>query len=103
MIVVSAEAPFCCMFVDFIQRYSQWVEARPAFQKAAFYIVIGLPAIILCPGLTTIFGSGLILVCGVLYGMMALGKKGSREDMIAAAQKDQGGAVNAHSAVLMDD
>ncbi|XP_047502772.1 calcium channel flower-like isoform X3 [Penaeus chinensis] len=85
-IVISAEAPCCCMFVDFVQQYSMWVEGRPHWQKAVFYIVIALPAVILCPGLSTIFGSGLIFLSGVLYGLMTLGKKGSREDMMAAAQ-----------------
>ncbi|KAK8725256.1 hypothetical protein OTU49_010781 [Cherax quadricarinatus] len=85
-IVISAEAPCCCMFIDFVQQYSTWVEGRQHWQKAAFYIILALPAVIMCPGLATIFGSGLIFLCGVLYGMMALGKKGSRDDMIAAAQ-----------------
>ncbi|KAG7153358.1 calcium channel flower-like isoform X1 [Homarus americanus] len=85
-IVISAEAPCCCMFIEFVQKYSIWVEGRPQWQKAVLYIVLSLPAIIMCPGLSTVFGSGLLFLCGVLYGMMALGKKGSREDMIAAAQ-----------------
>ncbi|XP_076036779.1 calcium channel flower isoform X2 [Oratosquilla oratoria] len=85
-IVVSAEAPFCCMFVDFVQQYSKWVEERPHWQKAVLYVVMSLPAVILCPGLSTVFGSGLIFITGVLYGMMALGRKASRDDMIAAAQ-----------------
>lgn len=84
-IVISAEAPCCCMFVEFVQRYSAWVESRAHWQKAVFYVVISLPAIIMCAGMSTIFGSGLIFLCGILYGLMALGKKGSREDMIAAA------------------
>ncbi|KAK3868722.1 hypothetical protein Pcinc_025890 [Petrolisthes cinctipes] len=74
-IVISAEAPCCCMFVEFVQRYSMWVESRPHWQKAVFYIIIALPAIVMCPRLSTIFGSGLIFLCGVLYGMMALGRK----------------------------
>ncbi|XP_047502767.1 calcium channel flower-like isoform X1 [Penaeus chinensis] len=101
-IVISAEAPCCCMFVDFVQQYSMWVEGRPHWQKAVFYIVIALPAVILCPGLSTIFGSGLIFLSGVLYGLMTLGKKGSREDMIAAAQQNTG-PVNSQSAILVDD
>ncbi|XP_068244757.1 calcium channel flower-like isoform X1 [Palaemon carinicauda] len=101
-IVISAEAPCCCMFVEFVQKYSNWVETRPHWQKAAFYVIISLPAIIMCPGLSTVFGSGLIFVTGVLYGLMALGRKGSREDMIAAAQQNTGPA-NSQSAILVDD
>ncbi|RXG72354.1 Calcium channel flower [Armadillidium vulgare] len=75
-IVVSAEAPFCCMFIDFVDRYSKWVEARPSWQKAALYIGIALPPNFICffsPSL--FFGSGLIFLCGALYGIMAIGKK----------------------------
>lgn len=97
-IVISAEAPCCCMFVEFVQRYSTWVETRPHWQKAVFYVILALPAIILCPGLSTIFGSGLIFACGVLYGLMALGKKGSRDDMIAAAQ----GSTRSGKDILVD-
>lgn len=36
---------------------------------------IGIPAIFMCPGLSTLMGSGLIFGTGIVYGMMALGKK----------------------------
>ncbi|XP_018026743.1 calcium channel flower-like isoform X2 [Hyalella azteca] len=85
-IVVSAEAPCCCMFIDFVQRYSKFVEERPQWQKAALYIVLSLPGIIMCQSVSIFFGSGFIFLTGVLYGMMALGRKGSRNDMLAAAQ-----------------
>ena len=38
-IVVSAEAPCCCMFIDFVQHYSSFVESRPKYQKAALYVM----------------------------------------------------------------
>lgn len=85
-IVVSAEAPCCCMFVDFVQRYSKFVEERPNWQKAALYVTLAIPAIIMCQSLSIFFGSGFIFLTGVLYGMMALGKKGNRNDMLATAQ-----------------
>lgn len=85
-IVISAEAPCCCMFVEFVQRYSMWVDSRPHWQKAALYIFLAIPPVIMCISVSTFLGSGLIFLCGVLYGLMGLGKKGSREDMIAAAQ-----------------
>ncbi|XP_045103301.1 calcium channel flower-like isoform X2 [Portunus trituberculatus] len=85
-IVISAEAPCCCMFVDFVQRYSMWVDSRPHWQKSVFYVVLAIPPFTMCFSVSIFLGSGLIFLCGVLYGLMALGKKGSREDMIAAAQ-----------------
>lgn len=45
------------------------------FLLKIFCFSIAIPAIILCPSLSSIFGSGLIFTTGILYGMMALGKK----------------------------
>jgi len=84
-VVVSAEAPCCCMFVDFVSRYAKFVEERPAWQKAAVYVGMSIPTIIMCQSVSVFFGSGLIFVTGVLYGMMALGKKSPQEAMMAAA------------------
>ena len=36
---------------------------------------LAIPAIALCFGLTTLFGSGLVFAAGVFYGLMGLGKK----------------------------
>lgn len=79
------EAPCCCLFVDFVQNLSDWVDKRPYWNKAVGYVALSLPPIILCPTLSSIFGSGLILVTGVIYGMMALGKKATVEEMRASA------------------
>nr|CAD7397059.1 unnamed protein product [Timema poppensis] len=74
-LVIVIEAPCCCLFIDFVQNISDWVEKRPYWNRAAFYVAIALPAVILCPGLGSIFGSGLIFTTGVIYGMMSLGRK----------------------------
>lgn len=37
VLVVSIEAPCCCMFVDFIQQVSDMVEKRPYWNRAAGY------------------------------------------------------------------
>lgn len=36
---------------------------------------LAIPAIALYPNFSSIFGSGLIFATGILYGMMALGRK----------------------------
>ena len=36
---------------------------------------IAIPPVVLCIGLGSLFGCGLVFVTGMLYGMMALGKK----------------------------
>ncbi|XP_065163444.1 calcium channel flower isoform X2 [Atheta coriaria] len=112
-IVVCCEAPCCCMFIDHVQRLSEKVEARPYWNKAAAYVGLAIPAIILCPGLASIFGSGMIFGTGVIYGMMSLGKKGSREDMAAMASPQMAtsptgmgggmGAASDHHTTLMED
>ncbi|KAF2354798.1 TVP18/Calcium channel flower [Trinorchestia longiramus] len=94
-IVVSAEAPCCCMFIEFVQRYSSFVEDRPVWQKAIVYILLSIPGVIMCPRASTIFGSGFIFLTGTLYGMMALGKKSPKEAMMAAASRLGGGGGTA--------
>jgi len=108
-IVLSVEAPCCCMFIDHVQQISDKVEARPYWNRAAAYVILAIPAILLCPGLASIFGSGLIFATGVIYGMMSLGKKGSREDMAAMASPQMAtsptgmGATSDHHVTLMED
>lgn len=36
-------------------------------------------------GITTMLGSGLIFCCGLMYGMIAMGRKAPQADMAAAA------------------
>lgn len=87
-VVVMIEAPCCCVFIDFVQNLSDWADRKPYWHRAAVYCVIALPAIILCPGLNSIFGSGMIFGTGVIYGLMSLGKKASVDDMRMAAAVD---------------
>ncbi|XP_026273454.1 calcium channel flower isoform X2 [Frankliniella occidentalis] len=91
-LVIVIEAPCCCMFLDFVQSASDFMEQKPYYYRGALYIVISLPAVVLCLSLSTIFGSGLIFGTGVIYGMMSLGKKASAEEMRtkAAAGVDAG-------------
>lgn len=84
-VVIVIEAPCCCLFIDFVQNISDSVEKRPYWNRAALYMCIAVPAVILCPGIGSVFGSGLIFATGVLYGIMALGKKASAEEMRANA------------------
>ena len=37
-LVIVIEAPFCCMFLDFVQQFSGMIEGRPVWQKAALYL-----------------------------------------------------------------
>ncbi|XP_034235115.1 calcium channel flower isoform X2 [Thrips palmi] len=84
-ITIVIEAPCCCMFLDFVQNISNFMEQRPYYYRGGLYIAIALPAVVLCANLSTIFGSGLIFGTGVIYGMMSLGKKATAEEMRSKA------------------
>merc|ERR1711874_600407 len=88
-IIIVVEAPFCCMFLDFVQSYAELVEKRPPWQKALLYVVLSLPPFFLCLGLSTLIGSGAICATGVFYGMQMVGKKASPADMAAAARGNE--------------
>ncbi|CAK1603586.1 unnamed protein product [Parnassius mnemosyne] len=85
-IVIVCEAPCCCFFIDYVQVLSDKMETRPYWNKAAFYVGLALPPFFLCfLSLSTWFGSGIIFATGVVYGMMALGRKASVEEMRTSA------------------
>lgn len=84
-LVLSIEAPCCCMFIDHVQRLADVIDNRPFWNRALGYVAIALPPIIINVGMPTLFGSGLIFATGILYGMMALGKKATAEEMRQAA------------------
>ncbi|PAV59548.1 hypothetical protein WR25_08465 isoform B [Diploscapter pachys] len=83
-LVIALEAPFCCQFVDFIEKIAVFSESRKLWHKAGIYCAMGLLPIFLCFELNTFLGSGLVFACGTIYGFMALGKKADRNTMMAA-------------------
>ncbi|KAF6214194.1 hypothetical protein GE061_008933 [Apolygus lucorum] len=98
---IVIEAPCCCLFIDSVQSLSDFVDKRPYWNRAAYYCGVAIPAIIFCPGLGSIFGSGLIFATGVVYGMMSLGKKGSVEDMRAAVAQESKSPSSSMSSYLV--
>uniref|UniRef100_A0A2M4AMR1 Calcium channel flower n=1 Tax=Anopheles triannulatus TaxID=58253 RepID=A0A2M4AMR1_9DIPT len=89
-VVLAIEAPCCFIFIDFVQQAAEKADQRPYWNRAALYCVIAIPPVIMCLGLGSLFGCGLIFVTGMLYGMMALGKKASLDSMRAAATASAG-------------
>ncbi|XP_070582292.1 calcium channel flower homolog isoform X2 [Ptychodera flava] len=75
-IVVVLEAPICCQWLDLVDRITKWVDLRPYWQKAASYFVLAIIPVALCASLSTFLGCGAVFITGVLYGLMAVGKKG---------------------------
>ncbi|CAB3248122.1 unnamed protein product [Arctia plantaginis] len=91
-VVIVCEAPCCCFFVDYVQTLSDKVETRPYWNKAVLYIALAIPPFCLCfLSMSTWFGSGLIFATGIIYGMMALGKKASIDDMRTSAANLEAG------------
>ncbi|XP_035892711.1 calcium channel flower isoform X3 [Anopheles stephensi] len=91
-IVLAIEAPCCFIFIDFVQQAAEKADQRPYWNRAVLYCSIAILPVVLCISLGSLFGCGLIFVTGMLYGMMALGKKASLEDMRAAAATTSAGA-----------
>ncbi|TKR72564.1 hypothetical protein L596_019990 [Steinernema carpocapsae] len=87
-LIIALEAPFCCTFVDFIEKIANFSESRAFWQKAALYCGMGIVPILMCPELNTILGAGMIFASGAVYGFMALGKKADRNTMMAASGHD---------------
>ncbi|XP_045514992.1 calcium channel flower isoform X1 [Pieris brassicae] len=98
-IVIVCEAPCCCFFIDYVQALSEKIEGRPYWNKAALYIGLSLPPFFLCfLSMSTLFGSGMIFATGIIYGMMALGKKASIDEMRTSAATLEAGSFQPNSA-----
>ncbi|XP_037825303.1 calcium channel flower [Lucilia sericata] len=84
-LVMSLEAPCCFFCIDYVGQMADMADARPMWNRAALYCVVSIFPVFLCFGLGSLFPCALIFGTGVIYGMMSLGKKASREEMAAAA------------------
>lgn len=85
LLVLLFEAPICCQFFNCAKTLSDFADRRSYMQKALIYVGLSIPPVGLCFGLIRLFGCGLIFATGVLYGLMALGKKADRETMMLRA------------------
>ncbi|XP_058793350.1 calcium channel flower isoform X1 [Phymastichus coffea] len=96
-LVIVVEAPCCCMFIEFVQKISNIADSRPYWNRAALYC--GLPIIPLVMNLTitTFFACALIFCTGLIYGVMAIGKKASRDEMSRAAATVDGPGMSSHT------
>lgn len=84
-VVLVFEAPICFTFVEITKPIAVFAEKRTFIQKAIIYVAIAILPLAMCFGLSTIFGCGLIFAAGVIYGLMGLGKKADRQQMMATA------------------
>jgi len=87
-VLVLAEAPCCCMFLDFGERFASFIEARPLWNKALLYLCMAIIPITFCQSVSIFVGCALIFATGVVYGLMSLGRKAPRGEMLSRAQQD---------------
>ncbi|XP_014669416.1 PREDICTED: calcium channel flower-like isoform X2 [Priapulus caudatus] len=86
--VLMFECPYCCLFFSLVKKVSAFADKRTYWQKALIYVLTALVPICMCFGASTMFGSGCVFAAGVFYGLMALGKKADRQEMLTASNMD---------------
>jgi len=85
LFVITLEAPFCGMCIPALQQAVAKVEGRPVWQKALVYLVLSLPAVFLCNSWSAWVGTVCLFAAASIHGLMSLGPKASRDDMVANA------------------
>jgi len=89
VIVLPLEAPIFCSYFTLLIKLSDWVENKFRFwMRAALYFAFGMPPFFLCLELSTFLGCGSLLVLAALYGVLAIGKKGSESSTPRANKTD---------------
>merc|ERR1712141_30599 len=79
LILLPLEAPVLCANFPVLVKARDWFEDHLKFwMRAALYTVFALPPFFLCPELSTFIGGASVLVTAALYGVLAVGKKGSK-------------------------
>ncbi|XP_046845714.1 calcium channel flower-like [Xenia sp. Carnegie-2017] len=78
LLVLSFEAPVICSKIKIVEETSKWIEKNLRFWIRAFiYLCLALLPFLMCQELSTFIGCGAIMVTAALYGVLAIGKKGS--------------------------
>ncbi|XP_025208602.1 calcium channel flower isoform X1 [Melanaphis sacchari] len=105
ILLIALEAPFLCVFIDYMQKVSDVAENKPYWTRAIVYVGLSLVPMLLCFGPSTLIASALVFCTGLLYGLMSVGKKGSREDMgaIASPVDNVSQPMGGHHTTLMED
>ncbi|KAI5253622.1 calcium channel flower homolog isoform X2 [Manis pentadactyla] len=88
-ILLLCEAPFCCQFVESANTVAERVDRLRSWQKAVFYCGMAIVPIVISLTLTTLLGNAIAFATGVLYGLSALGKKGSAISYARIQQQKQ--------------
>ncbi|ESN96068.1 hypothetical protein HELRODRAFT_68553 [Helobdella robusta] len=75
MIVLIFEVPVCCQFFQLTRPISQFSDRVSSMQRAFIFSGLAIIPVALYFTVSTVIGCGLVFSVGVIYGLMALGKK----------------------------
>jgi len=84
------EAPICCQFSEKTKLIGAWIDKRKYWQKGIIYIVLAIIPLLPSRDLSSILGCIPVFATGVFYGLLSLGKKADRGEMLSKAQGNDG-------------
>ncbi|RWS28912.1 calcium channel flower-like protein [Leptotrombidium deliense] len=78
----AIEAPAIVSFLRFAAPIGMFFDNKPAWMKAVFYLVISIiPSFFGCPGFAIYIGVVAGIALAIIYGLLILGPKASRDQM----------------------
>lgn len=83
--ITLIEAPCFCVFLDFSQVPSNYIDGKPHYIRATLYLLFSIAPFFFCVGFSTFIACSLMLITSGLYLMKSLGRKASRSEMAANA------------------
>ncbi|XP_039269642.1 calcium channel flower homolog [Styela clava] len=86
IIIIMLEVPFCCQAFEFTKGFANRTMNLRYWHKGLLYCIISMVPVALCFGIMTVAGCAVPFCTGVIYGLMSLGKKASRGEMLSSAR-----------------
>lgn len=80
------EAPICCSYMEITQKIGTWIEKRKYYQKGIIYLIMAILPLLPSRDVISILGCIPVFATGVFYGLLSLGKKADRSEMMSKAQ-----------------
>lgn len=90
ILLLIFEAPVCCQFIEQTKSIAGWIDRRKYWQKGIIYLVMAVIPLIPSRSVTSFLGCVPVFATGVFYGLLSLGKKADRGEMMANAQSSSG-------------
>merc|ERR1719427_375557 len=86
VLLLIFEAPVCCGFFEGTKKIASWIDGRKYWQKGIIYLIMAVIPLIPSRSLTSFLGCVPVFATGVFYGLLSLGKKADRSEMMTNAQ-----------------